>query len=65
MGYFNLSEVIDGFRSGNLDNVINDFDENDLVILLKELKGFISKNDYADGNELILEIEQRIEQLSS
>lgn len=58
MGLYNIKDVIDGFKAGNLENVIDKYDQNDLAFILKELKGYLAKHDNPDELKELLDILQ-------
>jgi len=64
MGVYNLQSLIEGYRSGNIDNAIEEYDLNDLVFLEKELKEFLEKHKITDCAGLIRILESKIEKLS-
>ena len=64
MGFFNLQPLIEGYKKGNLDQVIEEYDQNDLAIILKELKAYLEKNEAFEESEgLIQYIQSKIESM--
>lgn len=55
MGIFNVQEVVEAFRSGDLEKVIKQYDKNDLAYLKFELEGYLEKHDISEENEGLME----------
>jgi len=61
MGFFNLDEVIEAYKRGEIDSFLAKVDLNDLAIIQHEVAGFATKhNRNADLEALVATIENVI-----
>ena len=54
MGIYNLKEIIDGYKAGDLDSKLEHFNQNDLVFLIRELENYLKKNSLLEDNKALL-----------
>ncbi len=64
MGFYNLKEIVAGYQSGKLAQMINQYDQNDLVLISRELEQYLKKiNQFEENKGLIEELAKKIEEM--
>jgi len=60
MGFFNLQEIIDAYKQGELEAALEDFDMNDLAYLKRELEGYCKKHNLGEQLKGLLDQVQKL-----
>ena len=66
MGIYNVKNVLDSFKAGELAKAIQKYDLNDMVFMRKEMEGYLKKHEILEENEELLRLlDDKIEEMST
>ena len=61
MGIYNLKEVLDGYKAGTLDKILEPFNQNDLAFIQHELEEYLKKHESSEEYKGLIDLlESRI-----